>query len=161
MSLIRTLQLLKDVLGLDTFTIYNHLMSFKTKVSFSFPLIMSLGPIDIWFIIFTGCLSLFMTRLVFIIPIYLIFKIRRRAPSLKTYKFKTPKEMAEIISLIKANRLENLTKAIERNPSILHCDYKKQTLLSWCKFYNNTSALMLVLQLIKKYPPEKVLSMAS
>ena len=102
-----------------------------------------------------------MTKLAFLIPIYLIFKIRRRTPFVKKYKFKSPKEMEEIIYLIKANKLENLSEAIELNPVILHCDYKKQTLLSWCKFYNNTSALMLVLQLIKKYPPEKVLSMAS
>ncbi len=136
-------------------------MSFKNKFTFSFPLTIDLRTLDIWVIIFIGCLSLFMTKLAFLIPIYLIFKIRRRTPFVKKYKFKSPKEMEEIIYLIKANKLENLSEAIELNPVILHCDYKKQTLLSWCKFYNNTSALMLVLQLIKKYPPEKVLSMAS
>ena len=129
--------------------------------SFFFPFAIGLGPKDFWVIIFISCLSLFITKLIFTIPVYLLFKITRRARPSKSYQFKTPKEMEEIVLLIKSNKLENLTEAIELNPIILHCDYKKQTLLSWCKFYNNTSALMLVLQLIKKYPPEKVLSMAS
>ena len=129
--------------------------------SFFFPFVIGLGPKDFWVIIFIACLSLFITKLIFTIPIYLLFKISRRVPPVKTYNFKTPKEMEEIVLLIKSNKLENLTEAIEQNPIILHCDYKKQTLLSWCKFYNNTSALMLVLQLIKKYPPEKVLSIAA
>ena len=128
--------------------------------SLYFPFAIGLGPKDFWVIIFIACLSLFITKLIFTIPVYLLFKISIRPPPAKTYNFKTPKEMEEIILLIKSNKLENLTVAIEQNPVILHCDYKKQTLLSWCKFYNNTSALMLVLQLIKKYPPEKVLSMA-
>lgn len=129
--------------------------------SFSVPFVIGLGPNDFWIMIFIGCLSLFMTKLVFLIPLYLLLKTTKRASIAKTYKFQAPKEMEQIVLFIQSNKLQSLTAAIELNPSILHCNYKKQTLLSWCKFYNNTKALMVVLQLIKKYPPEKAISMAA
>jgi len=129
--------------------------------SFSVPFVIGLGPIDFWVFIFIGCLSLFMTKLVFIIPIYLLCKTTKRVSIDKTHRTLPPKEMEQIVLFIKSNKLQNLSEAIELNPTILHCDYKKQTLLSWCKFYNNTKALMVVLQLIKKYPPEKPVSMAA
>ena len=131
------------------------------KSTFSFPLVISLGPSDFWVMVFICCLSLFMTKLIFTIPVYLLFKIRVRIKLAKNYKFQVPKEMEQIVLYIQSNKLQSLSEAIELNPRILHCDYKKQTLLSWCKFYNNTKALMVVLQLIKKYPPEKVLTMVA
>lgn len=129
--------------------------------SLSLPFVIGLGPTDFWVFIFIGCLSLFVPKLAFTIPIYLFFKTTRRVSIGKTYKALPPKEMEQIVLFIKSNKLQNLTEAIELNPTLLHCDYKKQTLLSWCKFYNNTKALMVVLQLIKKYPPEKSVPMAA
>lgn len=129
--------------------------------SLSLPFVISLGPMDFWAMTFIGCVSLFITKLAFLIPIYLLFKTTRRVSLIKASKILPPQEMEQIVLFIKSNKLQNLTEAIELNPTILHCDYKKQTLLSWCKFYNNTKALMVVLQLIKKYPPEKAMSMAA
>jgi len=129
--------------------------------SFSVPFVIRLGPIDFWVFIFIGCLSLFMTKLIFAIPIYLLFKINKRVSIGKIDNPLPLKEMEQIVLFIKSNKLENLTNAIEQNPTILHCDYKKQNLLSWCKFYNNTKALMVVLQLIKKYPSQRPVAMAA
>jgi hypothetical protein len=128
---------------------------------FSLPFVIALGPIDFWAIMFIGCLTLFVPKLVWSIPIYILFKSTKRRSLGKTKKTQPPKEMEQIVLLIQSNKLDSLTKAIESNPKILHCDYKKQTLLSWCKFYNNTKALMVVLKMIKKYPPEKAYAMAA
>lgn len=129
--------------------------------TFSFPLMINLGPNDFWALMFMGCISLFVPKFAIVIPIYLLFKTSRRCSIGKMKKITPPKEMEQIVLFIQSNKLDSLTKAIESNPKILHCDYKQQTLLSWCKFYNNTKALMVVLQLIKKYPPEKAFSMAA
>ena len=129
--------------------------------SYSLPFVIGLGPMDFWVMTFIGCISLFITKLAFLIRIYLLFKTTRRVSVAEISKVLPPQEMETIVLFIKSNKLQNLAEAIELNPTILHCDYKKQTLLSWCKFYNNTKALMVVLQLIKKYPPEKAMSMAA
>jgi vacuolar-type H+-ATPase catalytic subunit A/Vma1 len=123
--------------------------------------VIGLGPNDFWAIMFIGCLSLFVPKLAFIIPIYVLFNTTKRRSLGKAKRIQAPKEMEQIVLFIQSNKLESLTEAIESNPTILHCDYKKQTLLSWCKFYNNTKALMVVLQMIKKYPPEKTYAMAA
>jgi len=129
--------------------------------TFSLPFVIGLGPSDFWAIMFTGCLSLFVPKLAFIIPVYILFKTTKRRSLGRAKRIQPPKEMEQIVLFIQSNKLESLTEAIESNPSILHCDYQKQTLLSWCKFYNNTKALMVVLQMIKKYPPEKAYAMAA
>ena len=129
--------------------------------TFSLPFVIGLGPNDFWVIMFLGCLSLFVTKLAFIIPIYLMFKTTRRPAVARVQTIQPPKEMEQIVLFIQSNKLESLTEAIESKPTILHCNYKKHTLLSWCKFYNNTKALMVVLQMIKKYPPEKAYAMAA
>jgi hypothetical protein len=129
--------------------------------TFSLPFVIGLGPNDFWAIMFIGCLSLFVPKLAFIIPIYVLFNTTKRRSHGIAKRIQAPKEMEQIVLFIQSNKLESLTEAIESNPTILHCDYKKQTLLSWCKFYNNTKALMVVLQMIKKYPPEKAYAMAA
>lgn len=134
---------------------------FEYLSTFSLPFVIGLGPNDFWAIMLVGCLSLFIPKLAWIIPIYLLFKTTKRCSLGNNKKILPPKEMEQIVLFIQRNKLESLTKAIESNPTILHCDYKKQTLLSWCKFYNNTKALMVVLQMIKKYPPEKAYGMAA
>lgn len=129
--------------------------------SFSLPFVIGLGPGDFWVLMFMGCISLFIPKLGLAIPVYLLFKTSKRSSLPKSRSIQAPKEMEQIVLFIQSNKLESLTEAIESNPNILHCNYKKQTLLSWCKFYNNTKALMVVLQMIKKYPPEKAMSMAA
>lgn len=135
--------------------------AYESLPKFSLPFVIGLGPSDFWILMFIGCLSLFVTKLAFIIPVFLLFKTTRRRSLGKAHRIQAPKEMEQIVLFIQRNHLESLTKAIELNPTILHCDYKKQTLLSWCKFYNNTKALMVVLEMIKKYPPEKAYAMAA
>lgn len=134
---------------------------FEYLSTFSLPFVIGLGPNDFWVIMFIGCVSLFIPKLAWIIPLFLLLKTSKRCSVSKSKKILPPKEMEQIVLFIQRNKLESLTEAIESNPTILHCDYKKQTLLSWCKFYNNTKALMVVLQMIKKYPPEKAYVMAA
>ena len=127
----------------------------KKLSAYSIPFESSLVPNDYWALLFIGCVSLFIPMLGFAIPIYIFFKTSRRTVAKKVIK-EVPRELEQIVILIQKNRLQSLITAIESNPTVLHCDYNKHSLLSWCKFYNNTKALMVILEMLKKYPPEKV-----
>lgn len=124
----------------------------------AFPLEVSLIANDYWAMLFILCISLFYTKLIILIPIYILFKTHKRIK--KEEAELAPKELEQLVLYIQMNHLQSLTEAIESNPILLHGYYKKKTLLSWCKAYNNTKALMVVIQMTKKYPKEKALSAA-
>jgi hypothetical protein len=121
----------------------------------SFPLESRLGKNDFWVMLFICCLSLFAHKLFWFIPAYILYKTRIRMVVKKEMPI-APPEIEQIVSFIQMNRLQSLTEAIESNPLLLHCEFKKKDLLSWCKFYNNTKALMVVIHMTKKYPLEKM-----
>jgi hypothetical protein len=121
--------------------------------SFSFPLETSLGVNDYWALLFICCVSLFEHKLLLTIPIYISLKTTKRM-AIKSSKKPCP-ELGQIVSFIKMNHLQSLGEALESNPSLLHCEYKKKNLLSWCEFYNNTKAMNVVSQIHKKYSVEK------
>lgn len=124
----------------------------------SFPLESCLAINDYWAMLFICCVSLFMHKLLWVIPIYILFKTNVRIV-VKEAKAHPP-ELEQMVSFIQLNHLQSLTEAIESNPTLLHYEYKKKDLLSWCKFYNNTKALMVIIQMSKKYPREKMLMAA-
>lgn len=114
------------------------------------PLKLSLDTHDYWGLLFIGCLSLFVPLLSIVAIVYLMFKINRRTivQELK----EQPPEIEQLILFIHMNHLQSLTEAIESNPQLLYMDYKKKSLLHWCKHYNNTKALMVINQMTQKYP---------
>ncbi len=118
----------------------------------------SLTSNDIWGMVFILAVALFIPPLAWTIPIYVICKTNRRVAAKEKEEF--PKEIEQAVLFIQMNHLQSLTEAIETNPNLLHAVYKKQSLLHWCKYYNNTKALMVVIQLLKKYPKEKALTAA-
>lgn len=68
-----------------------------------------------------------------------------------------PDKLEQLILFIHMNHLQSLAEAIESNPELLYCDYKKKSLPYWCKHYNNTKALIVVTQMTQKYPKEELL----
>ena len=113
-----------------------------------FPVEFSLGQGDVWVLVFLGCISLFMTKLIWLAPLYIMCKATRK---ITIKKSKTQQsEMAEAITFIETNQLKSLCEVIESNPSLLQCEYKKKTILSWCEFYHNTNAFIAVDQIRKK-----------
>ncbi|MBY0413266.1 MAG: hypothetical protein K2Q18_03840 [Bdellovibrionales bacterium] len=120
----------------------------KALSSSEFPVEFSLGQNDIWVLVFLGCISLFMTKLLWLIPLYVMCKATKK---ITVKKSKTQQsEMAEAITFIETNQLKSLCEVIESNPSLLQCEYKKKTILSWCEFYHNTNAFIAVDQIRKK-----------
>lgn len=122
-----------------------------------FPFECSLGARDYWCLLLIGCISLFISKLAWIIPAYLLFKTTTKKIQF-AYQSAIPKEVEQVVHFIQSNHLQSLTEAIESNPDLLYCDYKKQSLLSWCKYYNNTKALMVVIQMSKKYPRRELIA---
>lgn len=105
---------------------------------------------DYWALLFISCISLYISYLWLVIPIYLFIKVQRR-PAL-AYRASPGGEIEQVINYIRLDHLESLQIAITANPDLLHASYKKQCLLSWCKFYNNPKAQLIVAELSKKYP---------
>lgn len=113
----------------------------------------SLTSNDLWGMVFVLSIALFIPQLFWLIPIYVILKTNRRIAAKEEEEF--PKEIEQVILFIQMNHLQSLTEAIEANPRLLYALYKKSSLLHWCKYYNNTKALMVVIQLQKKFPNQK------
>lgn len=129
-------------------------MSFiKLLSSLEFNLI----PTDYWTLLFIGCLSLFVPFLWASLPVYLIFKTKRKSHKpLPVLSTKCP--VSEVVLFIQRNHLKSLSQAIDSNPDILYCEYKNQDLLMWCKHYNNSKAQSVIIQMTKKYPKTQLLS---
>ncbi len=120
------------------------------------PINVALDTQDYWGLLFICCISLFQPKLLFLIVIYMAFKTNRRVAQEELNE--QPKEVEQLILFIHMNHLQSLTEAIESNPQLLYCDYKKKSLLHWCKHYNNTKALMVIIQMTQKYPKKELLA---
>lgn len=120
------------------------------------PITVSLDTHDYWGLLFIGCISLFQPKLFFLAIIYMALKTNRRVAERELKE--QPSEVEQLILFIHMNHLQSLTEAIESNPQLLYCDYKKKSLLHWCKHYNNTKALMVITQMTQKYPKEQLLA---
>lgn len=114
----------------------------------SFPFEFSLGANDYWAMLFVCCISLFAPKLFWLIPLYLGSKMSKKIIVKKSRTQQS--ELALAITFIETNQLESLCEAIESNPTLLQCEYKHKTLLSWCEFYHNTNAFMVVDKIRKK-----------
>jgi hypothetical protein len=134
---------------------YVNKKSLKTYIFiFSTPLYLyhSMVAKDVWTILFISCLALYVPLLWCALALYLCVK--------GCFQFKkiviSEKEniQNEIVHCVELNHLENLMLAIDANPEILYCDYQRRSLIAWCRYYKNTRAQELIIQMMKKYPPE-------
>lgn len=57
-----------------------------------------------------------------------------------------------VIQSVVKNNLQELEMAIESNPEILYCDYRRKSLETWCRYYKNKGAQEVIAQLKIKYP---------
>jgi hypothetical protein len=113
----------------------------------------NLSSNEYWGLLFIGCLSLFVSKLIFVALLFLAFKIKlTRKKSFSNTRNLSTFEIENIVSLIHLNQLQLLSEAIELNPQLLYCSYKKKSLLLWCNHYNNTKAVLVVNELSQKYP---------
>jgi hypothetical protein len=146
---------IKKTLGIQKYALKSRAISrfiFSNLLPFEVCLISN----DYWVILFICCLALFEPRLIIGVGIYMLFKTSRRVVSLeKKYR---PSDLEQLVLFIHMNHLQSFTLALESNPNLLYCDYKKKSLLHWCKFYNNTKALGVVIQMTQKYPKEELLA---
>jgi hypothetical protein len=139
----------------NPFIISKSLALYKRLSKITLPIEIRLVANDFWVMLFICCISLFVHKLFFSVFIYLIFKIRKvdkKADLREIYE--PPKEVEQLILFIHMNHLQSLTEAIESNPQLLYCDYKKKSLVHWCKHYNNTKAILVIHQMSQKYPKE-------
>jgi hypothetical protein len=112
----------------------------------------SLASKDYWTLLFISCLALYAPMLWAAFVIYLCFKTH--------YQFKqnniTEKEnvQCDVVMSVQMNHLQKLSEAIDANPDILYCDYQRRSLIAWCRYYKNTKAQELIIQMMEKYPKE-------
>ncbi|MDD4974669.1 MAG: hypothetical protein PHY93_09990 [Bacteriovorax sp.] len=112
----------------------------------------SLATKDYWTLLFISCLALYAPILWAAFVIYLCLKTH--------IQFKrniiTEKEnvQCDVVNSLQMNQLQKLSEAIDANPDILYCDYQRRSLIAWCRYYKNTRAQELIIQLMKKYPKQ-------
>lgn len=146
---------IRKILGLQKYSLNSRAIG-RHIFSFLLPFEVCLIGNDYWVLLFISCLALFEPRLFFGVVIYMLFKTNRRVSSME--KKHLPSDLEKLVLFIHMNHLQSFTEAIESNPNLLYCDYKKKSLLNWCKFYNNTKALGVVIQMTQKYPKEELLA---
>ena len=110
----------------------------------------SLATKDCWTLLFISCLALYAPILWTAFAIYLCFKTHHQFQLNNILK----KENAQcdLVLSVQLNHLNKLSEAIEANPDILYSDYQRRSLTAWCRYYKNTKALELIIQMMKKYP---------
>lgn len=114
---------------------------------------------DYWMLLFIGCVSLYLPVLWILMPCFLALRVKKKSPPLASVSlFKEKCPFSEAILLIQRNHLKSLSAAIDSNPELLYGEYKNQSLLMWCKHYNNSKAQSVVIQMVKKYPKTQLIS---
>lgn len=114
----------------------------------------SLATKDYWTLLFISCLALYAPILWTAFAIYLCCKTCNQFQQSNLIEKENIQNV--IVQSVKLNHLEVLTKAIEENPDILYCDYQRRSLIAWCRYYKNTRAQELIMQMMIKYPKESL-----
>ena len=114
----------------------------------------SLATKDYWTLLFISCLALYAPILWAAFVIYLCFKTHDQFKK----KSITEKEnvQCDVVNSVQMNQLQKLSEAIDANPDVLYCDYQRRSLIAWCRYYKNTRAQELIIQMMKKYPKEAI-----
>lgn len=110
----------------------------------------SLAAKDYWAILFISCLALYAPALWIATALFLCYKTH--------YQFRVnhiaqiESAQSVVIHSLELNQLQKLSEIIEANPEILYFDYQRRSLIAWCRYYKNTRAQELIIQMMKKYP---------
>ena len=114
----------------------------------------SLAAKDYWTLLFISCLALYAPLLWTAFGLYLCYKTHNQLQQNNIAE----KECAqiEVIMALQKNRLDLIAQAIDENPDILYCDYQRRSIIAWCRYYKNTAAQELVMQMMLKYPQESM-----
>jgi hypothetical protein len=105
---------------------------------------------DFWALVFISCLALYIPILWSAFPVYLCFKTYNQFK--QNYILEKENVQNDIIKSVQTNQLQKLAEAIDANPDILYCDYQRRSLIAWCRYYQNTKAQELIIQLMEKHP---------
>lgn len=110
----------------------------------------SLASKDYWTILFISCLALYAPALWAACALFLCYKTQTQFKQIHIAQIESAQHA--IVQSIELNQLQKLSDAIETNPEILYFEYQRRTLIAWCKYYKNTRAQELVMDLMNKYP---------
>ena len=110
----------------------------------------SLTSNEFWTILFISCLALYAPIIWSALIFFLAFKLRMQMTRDTVVAIENAQ--CSIVLSVQLNRLEELGKLIEENPSVLYCDYQRRSLVAWCRYYKNTKAQELIIRMMKKYP---------
>ncbi len=114
----------------------------------------SLAIKDYWVILFISCFALYSPLLWFVCVAFLCYKTYVRFQHSHIVEIENAQSI--VVQSLQLNQLQCLSEAIESNPEILYCDYQRRSLIAWCRYYKNTRAQELIIQLMKKYPKEAI-----
>lgn len=114
----------------------------------------SLATKDYWTMLFISCLALYAPILWTALALFIAFKVINYVQQSSTGHIEIIQNVV-VKSLVK-NNLQDLELAIEANPEILYCEYQRKSLEAWCRYYKNTKAQELIVEMRKKYPKKSL-----
>ena len=110
----------------------------------------SLATKDYWTMLFISCIALYSPVLWTALGLFLAYKILKCVQESSISQRQIVQNV--IIQSVVKNDLLELEMAIESNPEILYCEYQRKSLEAWCRYYKNTKAQELIVQLKQKHP---------
>lgn len=110
----------------------------------------SLATKDYWTMLFISCLALFAPVLWTALALYIAYKLCSCIQQSTISQRQIVQDV--VIQSVLKNNLTELELAIDANPDILYCEYQRKSLEAWCRYYKNTKAQELIIQLKQKYP---------
>ncbi|GEM_PF-752082 len=110
----------------------------------------SLATKDYWTMLFISCLALYSPILWTGLGLFLAYKLIKCIQESAVSQRQIVQDV--IIQSVLKNNLLELELAIESNPDILYCEYQRKSLEAWCRYYKNTKAQELIMQLKQKHP---------
>lgn len=128
-------------------------------LSSPFHLYRSMTAKDFWSLLFLSCLALYVPVLWVACALFVCYKIFSQVQQNNIEEQESIQCI--VVQSVEFNRLQVLSDAIEANPDILYCVYQRRSLVAWCRYYKNTRALELILQMMEKYPNTNKVEMAA
>lgn len=110
----------------------------------------SLAVKDYWGLLFASCFALYAPILWLPFNLFLCFKIHTQF--VKNLDTERENIQSTLIHFLERNHLQKIKEIIESNPEILYCDYQRRSLIAWCRYYKNSNAQALIMQMMEKYP---------
>lgn len=110
----------------------------------------SLAAKDYWTILFLACLALYAPILWAACAFFLLYKTRTQFQQIHIAEIENIQ--SRVVLSVQLNQLSKLLEFIEANPEILYCEYQRRSLIAWCRYYKNTGAQELIMEMMKKYP---------